>query len=76
MFDLIGLLDLSNAAVSRNVNILGTGTPKEPGWGLVEAYEDAYWRRRKLVRLTQKGRTLMEHMVDAVNTTRGVRNGS
>jgi DNA-binding MarR family transcriptional regulator len=71
MFDLIQLLDVSNAAVSRNVALLGQGSPKEPGMGLVEAYEDAYFRRRKIVRITQKGSALMEKVVAAINNMRG-----
>ena len=76
MFDLIKLLDVSNAAVSRNVTLLGQGSPKDPGLGLVEAYEDVYFRRRKLVRITQKGSILMEKLVDSMNSVRGVRNGT
>ena len=72
MFDLIKLLGVSNAAVSRNITLLGAGTPRDPGMGLVEAYEDAYYRRRKLVRVTQKGSILMDHIVESMNNVRGV----
>lgn len=71
MYDLIGLLDMSNAAVSRNITLLGQGNPRDPGMGLVEAYEDVFYRRRKLVRLTQKGQQLAELVVAAMNNVKG-----
>lgn len=51
---------LSEAATSRNVALLSTGaTFTTPGPGLIESYEDPEYRRRKLVRLTAKGKTFM-----------------
>lgn len=70
MFDLIDLVGVSNAAVSRNITLLGKGSPGDPGMGLVEAFEDEYFRRRKLVRLTTKGKELMKHIVTAMNKVR------
>lgn len=67
MFDLIGLLGLSGAAVSRNISMLGKGFRGEPGLELVEAYEDEMFRRRKLVRLTEKGKKLVAKVVKALN---------
>jgi hypothetical protein len=55
----------------KSDRLLGQGSPKEPGMGLVEAYEDAYFRRRKIVRITQKGSALMEKVVAAINNMRG-----
>jgi DNA-binding transcriptional ArsR family regulator len=56
-------LDMGQATVSRNVAKLGPGlTPDEPGARLVEAEEDPYWRRRKIVRLTEKGKRFCEEL--------------
>ena len=72
MFDLIQLLDLSNAAVSRNITLLGRGAPREPGLGLVESFEDEEYRRRKLVKLTPAGEALAKKVVKAVNSVKGL----
>lgn len=48
---------LTQAAISRNVARLGSGlTMDDQGARLVESYEDPAYRRRKLVRLTARGR--------------------
>lgn len=57
--DLIEMTGTSQSAVSRIIYDLGEGAPREAGLGLVEAYVDPEWRRRKLVRLTDKGRKLV-----------------
>lgn len=57
--DLIEKTGSSQSAVSRIVYDLGEGSPKEAGLGLLETYPDPEWRRRKLVRLTDKGRKLV-----------------
>ena len=75
MNDLIDLLDVSNAAVSRNVNLLGIGTPREPGLGLVDAYEDPEFRRRKLVKLTAKGAKLRDKVADAIGKKLFIKGG-
>lgn len=63
MVDLEKATDLSQAAVSRNVAKLGQGLSlKEPGPGLVEAYEDPEYRRRKLVRLSPRGKQVMQEL--------------
>jgi DNA-binding MarR family transcriptional regulator len=63
MGDLIDTTGVSQSSVSRNVATLGPGiSPSQPGYGLMEAYEDPYYRRRKLVRLTAKGTKLRDHM--------------
>jgi DNA-binding MarR family transcriptional regulator len=49
-------------SVSRNVSKLGRGIGERPGAGLVEAFEDPHWRRRKIVRLTGKGVVLRERI--------------
>jgi DNA-binding MarR family transcriptional regulator len=57
------LTGVSQAAVSRNVAKLSQGiTLKEPGLGLVEAFEDPTWRRRKIVRLTPRGAALIAEL--------------
>lgn len=61
--DLQELTDRSASSITRAVHQLGPGSPLRPGWGLVEAYEDPYWRRRKLVRLTHKGKRVADKLV-------------
>lgn len=47
------------SSVSRNVAKLGPGpNPKEPGLGLLQAKEDPWNRKRKLVSLTRSGEEL------------------
>ena len=54
---------VTQASVSRNCSALGPGPrPGVPGYGLIEAYEDPEWRRRKLVRFTQKGELLRKRL--------------
>lgn len=56
-------LDMGQATVSRNVAKLGDGlSPDEPGMRLIEAYEDPFWRRRKIVRLTEKGKRFADSL--------------
>lgn len=57
----------SGSAMSRNVwNILGPGTPKEPGPNLIVAEADPYDRKRKLVQLTPRGKAVADKIVDRV----------
>lgn len=57
----------SQAAVSRNIAMLGIGKKYgEQGAGLVEAFEDPEYRRRKLVRLTPRGRKVLGEVVDII----------
>lgn len=66
MQDLIGNTGVEQSAVSRNVAVLGQGRmPGSAGYGLVEAYEDPYHRRRKMVRLTAQGKRLMAQLEGA-----------
>jgi len=54
-------LGLSQSTVSRNVAFLGDwNRRKEEGHKLLEAYEDPMERRRKLVRLTAKGKRFLK----------------
>ena len=56
MADLSDLTGLAQSSVSRNVAKLAQGmSPSEPGYGLIEAFEDPYYRKRKLVRVTPRG---------------------
>lgn len=58
---------VSQAAISRNIAKLGQGISRsEPGAGWVEAYEDLDNRRRKLVRLTEKGRFVAQQLSDII----------
>jgi DNA-binding MarR family transcriptional regulator len=55
------LTSLSESAVSRNLAILGEGhTSRVPGPKLIESHEDPEYRRRRLVKLTPRGKQLME----------------
>lgn len=63
--DLEKLTGVGPNAVSRNVGLLGAGSPGKPGLGYVESYEDPMWRRRKLVRLTPAGKALAEKIAAA-----------
>lgn len=55
------LTGLSEAAVSRNLAILGRGNTMDiPGPKLIETYEDPDNRKRRLCKLTSKGRNFME----------------
>lgn len=53
-------LGLAESSTSRNIDKMGTGTPKNPGLGLLESYPDPEHRSRKLVRLTDRGMALAE----------------
>lgn len=62
------LSGVSQSAVSRTVAKLGQGiTPREPGLGLLETYEDPFYRKRKLVRLTARGADVVKALEAAVN---------
>lgn len=76
MYDLIDLMGVSNAAVSRNITKLGNGSPREPGLKLVEAYEDPEWRRRKLVKLTAKGIKVADKAVAQMNSKAFAKGGA
>jgi DNA-binding MarR family transcriptional regulator len=61
MADLVELTGVAQSSVSRNVARLGRGTsPSEPGYGLMEAYEDPYYRKRELVKLLPRGKELVK----------------
>lgn len=63
MADLADATGVGQSSVSRNVAILGQGiNPREQGYGLLEAYEDPEFRRRKLVRLTAHGKELVKEL--------------
>ncbi len=58
-------LGLSQSTVSRNVAYLGDwNRHKTKGHGMLEAYEDPMERRRKLVRLTAKGKRFLSGVAD------------
>lgn len=62
-------LGLSQSTVSRNVAYLGDwNRRKEAGHKLLEAYEDPAERRRKLVRLTAKGRRFVKSLNEIIFT--------
>ncbi|EWG97932.1 MarR family winged helix-turn-helix transcriptional regulator [Halomonas sp. BC04] len=67
MGGLIKKTGLSQASCSRNVTLLSDQDRHgKPGLGLVEAEEDPAERRRKIVRLTPKGKELIALLADIV----------
>lgn len=68
MQDLADLTGVIQSSVSRNVEKLGPGNKakNELGFGLLEAFEDPFYRRRKLVRLTPRGKDLVEQIDEAI----------
>ena len=68
MAELVKLTGVEQSSVSRNVAKVGTGVrPKEPGMGLIEAFEDPYYRKRKLVRVTPRGKELVRALEQAAS---------
>lgn len=68
MADLCKQTGLAQSSISRNVAKLAQGeSPTEPGYGLIEAFEDPYFRRRKLVRVTPKGIKFAKELEAAIN---------
>ena len=69
MADIAEELGLSQSTISRNVAYLGDwNRRREAGHKLVEAYEDPAERRRKLVRLTAKGRRFVKSLNEIIYT--------
>jgi DNA-binding MarR family transcriptional regulator len=67
MQDISEKLDLAQSTVSRNVFKLSfTNRHRERGIDLLEAFEDPMERRRKLVKLTAKGRRVYDTLSDLV----------
>jgi DNA-binding MarR family transcriptional regulator len=62
-------LGLSQSTVSRNVAYLGDwNRHKTKGHQMVEAFEDPMERRRKLVRLTAKGKRFIAELTETINS--------
>ena len=59
-------LDLAQSSVSRNCYKLGDRTRDGIGIGLLQSFEVPEERRRKLVRLTAKGRRVFNTLSDMV----------
>lgn len=67
MQDLMDAAGISQASISRNVSALSkTHRRGKPGHNLVIAFEDPMERRRKLVRLSTKGKKLADKVSDLV----------
>ena len=59
--------NVSQASCSRNVALLSEiHRLGKPGLGLIVATEDPIFRRRKVVRLTEKGQRVLASIVDIV----------
>jgi DNA-binding MarR family transcriptional regulator len=61
-------LGLSQASISRNAAYLSRGHPSKgtKGSGLIEVYEDPYYVKRKLCRLTPKGVTVAQQVAKLI----------
>lgn len=60
--------DVGMASASRYVSQFGkTVRPGESGMNLVEAYEDPMERRKKIIKLTPKGKTLIRKILGEKN---------
>ena len=59
-------LDLDQSTVSRNCYKLGDRTRDGIGIGLLQSFEDPEERRRKLVRISAKGRRVYNSLTDMV----------
>ena len=59
-------LDLAQSTVSRNCYKLGDRTRDGIGIGLLQSFEDPEERRRKLVRISAKGRRVYNSLTDMV----------
>lgn len=67
MSELEKLTGVSQAAVSRTITRLASGAaPTFDGARVLEAYENPYYRKRKLVKLTPRGETLKAALVEAL----------
>ena len=59
--DIAEAIGMSAAAASRNVSRLSkVGVKQQQGHGLVETFEDPLFRVRKCVRITPKGRRVIQ----------------
>jgi len=67
MQDLGDKLDIAQSSVSRNVFKLSlVNRHRERGVDLLESYEDPMERRRKLVKLTNKGKRVYDRLSELV----------
>ena len=67
MQDIAKRLDLAQSSVSRNVFKLSVvNRHRERGVGLLESYEDPMERRRKLVKVTAKGKRVWDTLTNLV----------
>jgi DNA-binding MarR family transcriptional regulator len=66
---------VEKSSISRNIARLGEGerplVKRGPGW--VESYEDPKDRRNKMVRLTPRGRALLEQVASEVSPHFGMK---
>jgi|GEM_PF-2819524 len=69
--DLTKETGVAMSSCSRNIAKLGKGTFGTPGMGYVTQEEDERDRRIKLVRLTPKGKALIEEILERVSRAFG-----
>ena len=66
--DLAHRADIGMASASRYVSSFSKVGPRgEPGLGLVESFEDPMERRKKIIRLTARGRTVVNKILGEKN---------
>lgn len=66
--DLANRADIGMASASRYVAAFSkTGSKGEKGLGLVEAFEDPMERRKKIIRLTPKGKAVVAKLLGEKN---------
>jgi DNA-binding MarR family transcriptional regulator len=67
MADLVFACDITHSTVSRIIAKLGRGMPRRnDGLELIESYEDPGLRRRKLIRLTEKGQQVYDVFMEVL----------
>lgn len=64
--DLPRFTHVQKSANGRNIERLGLGSYRQTGLGLLESYEEPTNRRFKMVRLTPKGRAILEDVARKV----------
>jgi len=66
--ELANRADIGMATASRYVSMFGkTIRPGEQGMGLVESYDDPMERRKKIIKLTPKGKTVVAQFLGEKN---------
>lgn len=57
---------MAQSSVSRQVQFLGDGSPREPGHKMVKAVQDPEDYRAKIIKLTPKGQTYVNRVLSTM----------